>query len=156
MQQKEQKLYSDKIMLGLWNVLLAYMLQNYQDTASFLVSDAVVHEEMLRVLAYIYQNYQTITLEATAAHFHFSVPYLSSKIHKVTGRTFSEHVRGYKLQRAAKLLVTTNKKLDQICEQIGYMNTAQFIRSFKDVYGTTPMKYRNTFRTSQKDTDKKR
>lgn len=147
MQQMEQKLYSDKIMHGLWNVLLAYMLQNYQDTASLLVYDVVEHEEMLRVLAYIYQNYQAITLTATAAHFHFSVPYLSSKIHRITGHTFSEHVKNYKLQRGAELLLNTDKKLEQICEQIGYVDTAQFIRSFKNVYGTTPIKYRKMFRT---------
>lgn len=151
MQQMGQKPYSDKIMHGLWNVLLAYMLQNYQDTASFLVSDVVEHEEMLRILAYIYQNYQTITLAATAAHFHFSVPYLSSKIHRITGHTFSEHVKNYKLQRGAELLLTTDKKLEQICEQIGYLDTAQFIRSFKKIYGTTPIKYRKASRTSQGD-----
>lgn len=151
MQQTEQKPYSDKIMLGLWNVLLAYMLQNYQDTASFLVSNVVEHEEMLRVLTYIYQNYQTITLAATAAHFHFSVPYLSSKIHRITGHTFSEHIKNYKLQRGAELLLSTNKKLEQICEQIGYMDTAQFIRSFKEAYGTTPIQYRNKFRNPKKE-----
>lgn len=149
MQQLNQKPYSDKIMLALWNALLAYMLQNYQDTTSFLVSNVVEHEEMLRVLTYVYQNYQTITLAATAAHFHFSVPYLSSKIHKITGCTFSEHIKKYKLQRGAELLCSSDKKLEQICEQIGYMNTAQFIRSFRETYGITPIQYRKTYRNKE-------
>ena len=142
MQQRDDKILSDLIMKGLWGVFLAYMLQNYQDTISFLVSDVVEHEEMLHILGFIYENYQTITLGETALHFHVSVPYLSTRIHKLTGKTFSEHLKGYRLEVAAHLLRTTDRKLDFICEEVGYKDTAQFIRSFKAVYGMTPLKYR--------------
>ena len=146
MQQQQDKMYAETIMNGLWGIFLAYILQNYLDTVSFLVSNVVEHEEMLRVLSFIYTNYQTITLSETAKHFHVSAPYLSAKIHSLTGRTFSEHLKSYKLQRAAELLRTTDKKLDLICEQIGYLDTAQFVRSFKAAYGLTPVKYRKANR----------
>lgn len=145
-QQEERRAFSESIIEGLWRVLLAYMLQNYQDTAQFLVSDAVQHQKMVEILNYIFANYQSITLAETARHFYVSVPYLSAKIHKLTGRTFSSLLKAYKLQRASELLVSTDKPLDFVCEQVGYHDTAQFVRSFKAAYGLTPYKYRKAAR----------
>ena len=54
-------------------------------------------------------------------------------------------MREFKLNRAQKLLQTTNLKLDDICESIGYSDTTQFIRDFKKQYGITPAKYRKQF-----------
>ena len=60
------------------------------------------------------------------------------------GRSFSETVKDFKLRKAAELLKTKNWKLDQICEEIGYRDTRQFIRSFKEMYGITPDRFRKS------------
>ncbi len=138
-QQEKALMYADGIIAELMKVFLSYMLQNYQETFSLLVSNAVEHEEMVQILGFIYDHYQAITLQEVAEQFHVSVPYLSTKIHKLTGRTFSEHLRSYRLKQAAELLRSTDMKVDLVCEQIGYQDTAQFIRSFKSVYGMTPL-----------------
>ena len=141
-QQEEHRIYHEEIIQYLWQALFTYLLQNYQDTAEFLVDEQKYHPKALPVLNYIFDNYQTITLEATAHHFHFSPSYVSTKIHEWTGKTFSHLLREYKLQHAAELLTHTDKKLDEICDEIGYKDTVHFIRAFKTAYHQTPNQYR--------------
>ena len=59
----------------------------------------------------------------------YNESYLSRMFQEHAGRSFSETVRDFKLRKAAELLKTTNWKLDHICEEIGYRDTRQFIRS---------------------------
>ena len=42
------------------------------------------------------------------------------------------------------MLKTKHWKLDHICEEIGYKDTRQFIRSFKEMYGITPDRFRRS------------
>ncbi|MGI6040304.1 MAG: helix-turn-helix domain-containing protein [Eubacteriales bacterium] len=45
---------------------------------------------------------------------------------------FSHILRNYKLDTAAKLLEQTEQNLNSICDAIGYKDSTQFIRSFKN------------------------
>lgn len=141
-QQLKRKIFSNDIIEGLLIGIFPYLLQNYQETAEYLETDAFHDTKMIEVLNYVFQNYQNITLTDTARHFNLSVPYLSTKIRETTGKTFSELLRTYRLERAAELLVQTDLKNDEICERIGYKDTAQFISAFKSMYLLTPKKYR--------------
>ncbi len=141
-QQSSGKAYSDKIVEPLWIALLAYLLQNYADTAEYLVSDTVGTEEITKILDYAFDHYETITLSDLANHFYCSASSLSTQIHKITGRTFSSWLKSYRLKQAEKLLKSTDYTVDTICAMVGYSNTSQFIRSFKDIYGNSPYRYR--------------
>ena len=141
-QQDERKAYSDSIIQSLLLALLTELVQNHQDTMELMVFDSVQHLRMIEILNYIFENYQNITLKETAHHFYMSASNLSTKIHQQTGSTFSALLRSYKLQRAAELLLSTDKNLNLICDEIGYSDTTQFIRSFKEIYHVTPARFR--------------
>lgn len=141
-QQENGKIFNEKLIESMMSSLFFYYMQNYQENAEFLVSEAPVYEKISEIVSYIFENYQHITLAETAKHFYISPPYLSTKIHAITGQTFSELLRNYKLEKAAEALRYTTSKLEQICESVGYSDCAQFIRSFKKKYGMTPGQYR--------------
>ena len=147
-QQEDNRAYSDSLIKALLQAMFSYVMQNYQETVEFLATDSVQRGKMVEVLNYIFENYQYITLSGAAEYFHFSVPYFSTMIRTQTGKTFSELLKSYKLQRAAELLIQTNLKLDMVCDEVGYKNTAQFIRSFKEVYHCTPGQYRLKMKTN--------
>ena len=44
---------------------------------------------------------------------------------------------------------TPSKKLNEICDSIGYSDLTQFIHDFKKQYGNTPAKYRKMFRENR-------
>ena len=98
---------------------------------------------MLLMLIPIYNIYLTFRVNIDlAAEFHYNESYLSRMFQEQAGRSFSETVKDFKLRKAAELLKTRKWKLDHICEEIGYKDTRQFIRSFKKMYGITPDKFR--------------
>lgn len=147
MQQLEQKPYAGSVIEGLLEAFFPYIVQNYEQTLEF-CGETVRDERINEIRNYIYQNYKTATLSGVAKHFYLSSPYLSKLIHENTGQTFSQLVRTYKLQNAARLLEETSFKLDKICEAVGYKDSTQFIRTFKNQYGMTPQKYRQRNRES--------
>lgn len=141
-QQEQNLMYNESIIEHLFQILLTYSMQNFQDTMTLLVTGGVQSKLKLDIINYMFENYQNATLHAMAKHFHYSEAYLSNLIHQDTGETFSQILRNFRLGRAVTLLEETNLKLNDICDAIGYKDTTQFIRSFKERYGVTPAKYR--------------
>ena len=141
-QQKLALPYRKELMEGAAACLITYILQRYMDTMQPLYSIALRDQRLLDMINYMYNHYRTVTLHDLAAEFHYNESYLSRMFQEQAGRSFSETVKDFKLRKAAELLKTKSWKLDHICDEIGYKDTRQFIRSFKELYGMTPDKYR--------------
>ncbi len=141
-QQKLSLPYRKELMEGAAAGLITYILQRYMDTMQPLYSIALRDQRILDMINYMYNHYRTITLHELAAQFHYNESYLSRMFQEQAGRSFSETVKDFKLRKAAELLKTKSWKLDQICEEIGYSDTRQFIRSFKQMFGVTPDRFR--------------
>lgn len=145
-QQENASCYHDEIISLLFQAMLTYCMPNYRDTLTFLYSGTPLQGKMLEIVNYMFENYQTITLKGLSQHFGYSESYLC-RLFKSSGEaSFSTIMRTFKLDRAQKLLQTTDLKLDDICESVGYSDTPQFIRDFKKQYGITPAKYRKQLR----------
>ncbi len=136
--------YQKELMESTAASLITYILQRYMDTIQPLYSIALRDQRILDMVNYMYNHFRTVTLHDLAAEFHYNESYLSRMFQEQAGRSFSETVKDFKLRKAAELLKTKNWKLDHICEEIGYKDTRQFIRSFKDMYGITPDRFRKT------------
>ena len=141
-EQQRERPFQVKLLALLFETLMLYIGQNYRDTMQRLYYSPLLDQKMIPVLDYMAENYTAVTLNSLARHFHYSVPYLSKLIHEKTGQTFSQQIRNLRLDQAARLLRETNKKLDAICEEVGYTDVTQFIHNFKKKYGTTPIRYR--------------
>ncbi len=141
-QQESGLPYADQIEEQLFKIMMLYIEQRFHDTVQYLVSGSKQDKQMIEILSYMLDNYRTVTLKSVADHFHYNPAYLSRLFHTQTGRNFSTLIKEYKLRQAARLLLETNRKLNDICDEVGYKDTTQFIRSFKALYGVTPVKYR--------------
>lgn len=69
---------------------------------------------------------------------------------KISYDTPVHYLVKYRLQEAAKLLATTEKKITVISGETGFENMDYFCKTFKKYYGRTPTEYR---RKKQMDTD---
>lgn len=148
-QQMKEACYHDEIISLLLQSVLIYCMQNFRDTVKFLYAGTKLEGRMLEIMNYMFENYQNITLRGLAHHFGYSEPYLCKLFREEAGLTFTKILRDFKLKQAKKLLQTTDRKLNEICDSIGYSDTTQFIRDFKQQYGSTPAKYRKAFLESQ-------
>lgn len=94
------------------------------------------------ILAYMEQNYDTITLEKTAERFHFHPNHLTRLLKENLGKTFIELSHQLKIKNACTLLENTDITIDLIANKVGYTNITFFYKSFKKIHGVTPAEYR--------------
>ncbi len=151
-QQTEKKRHYNHVLDGLLATFFPYLVQNFENTIELASGDNVQNERMMEIESYMRQNYRTATLKSTAQHFYLTPSYLSTTIKKQTGYTFSNIIQRMKMEQAAHLLVDTSMKVEQICENVGYQDSTQFIRTFKKYYGITPHRYRKETVTGKQQT----
>ncbi|MFO7598953.1 MAG: helix-turn-helix transcriptional regulator [Candidatus Desulfacyla sp.] len=84
-----------------------------------------------------------ISLVSVAERLQIHPSYLSKIFSQETGESFSEHLIKNKMNSARQLLKTTNKKVYEIANALGYKDVAHFTKIFKKFFGISPTEYRN-------------
>ncbi|MBQ7900521.1 MAG: helix-turn-helix transcriptional regulator [Clostridia bacterium] len=96
-----------------------------------------------RVMSYINRNYsEDITEQHMCTLAGMSYSYFSRSFKAITGKTFKEYVNITRVNRAERLLATTDKTVTEICTECGYNNVAYFIKVFKKYKSMPPMAYK--------------
>jgi len=85
---------------------------------------------------------EPVTVEAMAAEFYMSRPYLSARFRKETGQTLTDYILTEKTEEAKRLLRYSDKTAAAIGAYLGFSSTAHFSRVFKKYAGLTPREYR--------------
>lgn len=93
---------------------------------------------------YILDNYsqEDLTLNSVASHVNVSPNHLSAMFSQKTGQTFVKYLTDIRMNRAKELLKCTNKRSNEISEEIGYKDPHYFSHLFKKNVGCTPLQYR--------------
>ena len=95
---------------------------------------------------YIYSHIkERITIEDLADSLGVSASYLSRLFKKETGKSFVGYLTGYRMEKAARMLVETNEKSYMIAKNVGYTDPNYFSYVFKRQYGVSPSKYRTEY-----------
>lgn len=96
------------------------------------------------IINFIKQNYDNcnFSTQMIADNFGMSLSYLSQYFKANVGKTISDYITELRIQKAKKLLDSTNFSISNISEEVGYYNVSSFIRRFKQVTGITPGEYR--------------
>ncbi len=66
-----------------------------------------------------------------------------------TGIGIKEYAKSMRLAAAAEQLQTTNVPVKAIAADFGYKRTADFARSFKELFRVTPLEFRSVWRKSE-------
>ncbi|MNQ74775.1 putative response regulatory protein [compost metagenome] len=96
-----------------------------------------------QIIKLVNEDYRQVTLQIAADLVHMNASYLSAYFKKRTGMNFSDYVQKVRMEKAAELLKQKQLKAYEVSELVGYVNDKNFIRSFKQYYGTTPGQYKN-------------
>lgn len=101
------------------------------------------------ILAYIDEHYsEDLTLEVFAERLQMSVGHFSRTFKEEVGVKYVDYIAQVRLNKAKELLLTTNWKIDEIAEKVGYWGRSSFIRMFRKYEGVTPAQYRVMHRFS--------
>ena len=101
----------------------------------------------------IEENYQdaNLSVEYIADKIGFSRGHLTRVYKQITGMSISTKIADCRLDAAAKLLVETNKKVSDIVNDVGYINSSHFTVTFKHKFGESPLNYRKRYGQRKKD-----
>ena len=104
-------------------------------------------QTVMRVMAYIDENYKTASLNEMAFNENMSISTLSRLIKEYTGKNFSQLLLEKRFAKAAKLLKDTTLAISDIVTAVGYDNNSYFYRVFKEMYNVSPKEYRRQGKT---------
>lgn len=98
-----------------------------------------------QILDYMGDHSDVVTLKDISAHFHYHPNYISSLLHKETGRKFTEILLEKRMERAVLLMKNTTLSIEEISAMLGYSNQSNFYKVFKAYYGKSPREYEQVF-----------
>jgi two-component system response regulator YesN len=84
-----------------------------------------------------------LSLQTIAAHIGLHPAYLSRAYRAETGNNLSDYIMRYRMELASYLLRSTDKKIYEIAEIIGYQAVPHFIKLFKAFTNMTPQEFRD-------------
>lgn len=135
--------YANTCIISRVHLFFSLLLRRYSDSIQFYENQKMgEHGSFTRILQYIQNHYQTLTLESLAGIFHYNVSYLSRLIKKNTGQTLVEILSNLRISRAADLLSHTTMNIEDIAKSVGYDSTDHFSRQFKKKKGLAPRDFR--------------
>lgn len=82
------------------------------------------------------------TLKKLASELGFSAPYLSVLIKKELGLPFQDYLVQERIKKAKLLLLTTDLRIYEIAEQVGFEDMNYFSQRFKQLTGMTPRQFK--------------
>ncbi|MCP4321253.1 MAG: helix-turn-helix transcriptional regulator [Alteromonadales bacterium] len=119
-------------------------LNNYNKT--IIEDDPKEIKQIQKITHYIEQNYRNnIQIIDICAHIHVS----ESTVYRLFERhfisSFSNFVNEFRLGKACELLINSNSSIATISDLVGFNNTSNFNRQFKNKKQMTPKQFRKLF-----------
>ncbi|MDP3939741.1 MAG: AraC family transcriptional regulator [Deltaproteobacteria bacterium] len=85
--------------------------------------------------------------EALAERMNLSLRHFTRLFRERTGKSYTDYVTDIRIQRAKQLLVSTDQKLIEIAQAIGYRSLSQFNLIFKRSTSLSPNQYRRQYQS---------
>ena len=83
-----------------------------------------------------------ITAKEMADRFGISESSFKLYVKGILGDSYLSYFRRKRMEKAAELLETTDLKVIEISNAVGYENQGKFAKTFAETYGVTPLEFR--------------
>lgn len=118
-------------------IIFSMMLRALQKKESCHVSEENPLIEEIK--SYIDENFnKKITLSEIAEKCFYNPIYFGNMLKKHFGKSFSTYVKEKRIAKAAELLQTSERSVDEVMALAGYNDKKLFYAHFKEIYGHTP------------------
>lgn len=110
-----------------------------------------ISRKLKPALLYIRENYadpQIMSAEKIANACGMSVSYFRKLFKSEVGMTLPQYIAQTRLSHAVHLLQTTNKKIIQIANDVGFYEVTYFNKLFHDAFGMTPKEMQKKYQES--------
>lgn len=101
-------------------------------------------DEIANAIKFIQENYdEDMNIDDIAKTVNFSKYYFIRIFKNFTGLNPYEYLINYRINTSKKLLIETKLNINEIAVKCGFSESSNYIRSFKRIIGTTPLKFKN-------------
>lgn len=132
-QEDTQNVLKTLVLAFLMQITRQYALVNHHEPADSSLSEQIIQ--------YMGEHSDTVTLKDIAKQFSYHPNYVSALLRKEIGRSFSEILLEQRMKRAVILLRGTKLTINEIALMLGYSNSSNFYKAFRDYYHMTPREY---------------
>ena len=94
--------------------------------------------------------FEPLTVAEMARAAGLSPAHFSREFKRAFGESPHQYLLTRRLERAAALLRNTDRPVTEICFAVGLSSLGSFTSSFRRVYGTTPLAYRDSFPSARR------
>lgn len=88
---------------------------------------------------------EQLDVPALARVAHLSPAHFSREFRREFGETPHQYLLTRRMERAASLLLSTDRSIAEICFNVGLQSVGSFTTSFRRTYGRTPTEYRAAY-----------
>ncbi len=100
-------------------------------------------ERMKTMLSFIHNHYpEALTMESIAASAALSESECLRCFRNTIGTTPIQYVKQYRIQQAARLLLSTQDNISDVAAACGFQDASYFTKTFRELKGRTPSRYR--------------
>ncbi len=145
---KNHNLYNIEVRnyLDTYNSYLVYygdlsQLNSWLKEILYIIMENITNKQSLsdKAIIYIRENYsKDISLSIIASELEVTDSYLSRVFVKETGSNFVDYLAKVRIDEAIKLMKTTNMKMKEISQIVGFKSPQQFNKTFNKVTGKNP------------------
>lgn len=143
---RREEIPNYQLMLNSIVYRIIFLLINYFSDSSYPHCNVLSQRNLQqceRIIRFIDKQYQEpITLELLAQHMGISREHLSRIFKSNMGTTFKHYLTSIRMYYAYIELITTDMPIIDIALEQGFPDARAFIKSFKELYGITPLQYR--------------
>lgn len=122
---------------------------NFENTCNYIAKARIKSNTTLKetMLSYIEENYNNpdLSLHQVAEDIHVSYNYLCRFFKEHTGMAFLDYLHNLRIEKSKELLRNTNKSVNEIADELGYLSANSYIRKFRQKLNITPGEYRKNF-----------
>ena len=120
-----------------------YRLGEPAADSSRIAADQYKTDRLKQAIGYIQSHFgEAVRLRDMAASVSMSEAYFCRFFKDMTGRNPVDYLNQYRMQQAARLLRSTDRKITDIAMDVGFNHLSYFIGVFKQHYSCTPSVYR--------------
>ncbi len=141
----EQSDHAKLLRLTCFIELLAFINKVFKQTEP-VTDTSVLSDKLQPVLDYIDSNLGgDLSLRHLGNRFFISSYYLGSLFKRHTGMNIHEYIVMKRISKA-KIYLSEGYNITEVCQMSGFGDYSHFIRSFKNLVGASPGRYRKNFR----------
>lgn len=129
-----------KTLSSIRNWMTEVVISLAKESAGGEVSD--IQRNVMKVKSYIDEHYaENVSLKSMSEYVYISQSYLSLSFKEIVGVNFNDYVTSVRMEKAKEFLTSSDRKVYEVCEMVGYKDKKYFTDLFKKYTGKLPKEW---------------